>query len=114
MIHYLFKKIRNGKKSRTWYGRYKLDWMPKAKDINLGVTEKQVAEAKLRRIIKELQQEKEGLISPESIRNAAKMKIEIHLDDFIKDLQTLGRASHYVNVLKSSILTVCNLNSAGM
>ena len=48
MMHSLFKKRRNGEKSRTWYGRYKYDWMPVYKEINLGVTDKQVADKKLR------------------------------------------------------------------
>ncbi len=108
MIHYLFKKTRSGSKSRTWYGRYKYDWMPAFKEVNLGVTEKQVAEQKLRAIEKEAEQEQAGIIAPKSIREGLKVEIFQHLDDFINDRKTLGRTSHYIQTLQSCIQAVCN------
>jgi len=108
MMHMLFKKTRNNGKSRTWYGRYKYDWMPVFKEVNLGVTDKQVADQKLRAIEKEAENENAGLISPRTIRDASKIEISQHLADFIQDRETLGRTAHYTQTLESCIQLVCN------
>lgn len=64
--------------------------------------------AKLHRIIKELQQEKEGLISPKSIRDAEKKQISEHLQDFILNKSAIGRAKKHVQDIASRITAVCN------
>jgi integrase len=95
------------KTRKYYYGRYQLPWMPRPKDVNLKVSEKQLAWSVLNRIIKEAQMEHEGLIAPKAIREANGLRIEEHLQEFLNDRITLGRAPGYCQQLKSYILAVC-------
>jgi len=107
MTEYVLKKVRNGKKSRTWYGRYRLAWMPKLVEVNLQVTEKQVAESKLHRLVINAQLEHEGMIPLQSVREAAQKNINLYLYDFLQDRRTIGRAESYLVHLKNFIMRVC-------
>ena len=109
MICRLIKKNRGyGRLSRTWYMRYKYDWMPNSKDLNLGVTDKQVAGTKMRQIMKEIEEEHFGHIAPKAIRQAAKEPISVHLEAFLKDMATLGRSRKYVYFLKRYVTAIAD------
>jgi hypothetical protein len=77
MIAYIYrpKRQRNGKSvfSRIWRARLKLDGDVKARDISLGVSDKQVAEQKLRDITRDHERVSVGLLAPQ--RNARRLKI---------------------------------------
>jgi len=67
MICNVFKPKRktDGKKSqqRTYRGRYRLDGDRKLTDVSLHTFDKQVAVERLKRIVRQKQQEREGLIA---------------------------------------------------
>jgi integrase len=107
----LFKKNRNGKKSRTWYGRFQYDWMPKYKEINLNVTDKQVARKRLNELVYEAEQEEFGFQTGKTFRDAAKIEITDHLNDYLDNLTTLGRAPRYIHNIGARISTVCNASN---
>jgi len=100
MIFEVFKQryYRKGKKriSRLYRGRYRLDNDVPIIDIPLRTPDKQVAEERLRKIIKEKQQESAGIIAPKALRNAAQISLLDHLSDYIADLQAKGRDEMYI------------------
>ena len=62
MIFHVFKKNHGkGRVSRTYYGKYQCDGMSRAITLNLGVTEKRMAEKKLQILFDEAQNETNGI-----------------------------------------------------
>ena len=59
--------------STCYSGRYRLSGEFRDTTIALGVSDKQVAEAKLRRIVQELEREGEGLIPSRKLRDGLQM-----------------------------------------
>ena len=107
MQSFVFHKKSKGGKSRTWYGCYKYEWMAKRKEINLGVTDKQVALKKLREAILEAEREHFGLIPAKSIRDASQQEISVHLEAFLEDAAKLGNCKKYITGLRNYITTIC-------
>ncbi len=108
MTRTLFKKSRiKGAKDKYWHLRYQCDWMPKSVEVNLKVTDRQLAEKKRDHIINEAEKEHYGIIAPRAIREAAKIDIADHLKDFLSDLKTLGRASNYLVHLSNYVNRIC-------
>ena len=54
-------------------------------------------------IVREKQQEKAGLIAPEATRKAAELPIEIHLEQYTRDLYALNRDEQYVKELGNRV-----------
>src|SRR5271167_3863654 len=92
MICYLVKR----KGRRVWRGRYRLAGMPKPIEVPLGTADKQVAQTKLLKLVKEAEQERAGIIAPKSLRDGAQRRLNDHLADYTRDLEKLGRDSMYV------------------
>jgi integrase len=107
MTGYVFRRSRrkNGKvvKARTWCGRFRLAGDAKPVEVALDVTDKQTAEQKLKRIIKEHQQEREGVIAPKQQREASLRALKDHLEDFVHDRDRVGRNWRYVCGIKTMI-----------
>ena len=99
------KRIRNGKQivGRLYRGRYRLDNEIKSKEISLKTSDKQVAKERLRKIIQEQQQEAEGIISLRSVRNAANRPLLEHLEEYIADLETMGRSYEHVRHVEQRV-----------
>jgi hypothetical protein len=78
MTCFVFKTKRrvNGtvRTGRTWSGKYQLPGDLKLTVVALGVTDKQVALEKLRRLVREAEREREGLIQPKVERDALKRR----------------------------------------
>jgi len=91
-MRYTFKP----KGRRVWRGRYRLQDEKNITDISLDTWDRQVAEERLRKIVNEKDREKEGMIAPGSIRNAAQRKLVDHLDDYIADLEKAKRSNDYI------------------
>ena len=72
------KRRVNGKVrvSRTYTGQFRLAGDSKATRVSLGVSDKQVAEERLRRIVREAEREREGWSLPKEQREARKRSIE--------------------------------------
>ena len=92
------KRIRNGKLyvNRLYRGQYRLDNDVTVTNVPLKTPDKQVAEERLRKIIREKQQEGAGIIAPKALRDSAQKNLLDHLADFIADLTAKGRDAMYI------------------
>jgi integrase len=108
MICNVFKPKRktDGKKSqqRMYRGRYRLDGDSKLTDVPLHTFDKQVAVERLKKIVREKQQQREGLIASKPQREAAQKPLAEHLEDFIRSRQSIGRDEKYVKELRKKVL----------
>ena len=69
----------------------------------LRTTDKQVAEQKLRGIVREKQQEREGILPARSLREGASLPLSEHLPEFLRERATLGRGAKYVKQLRQQL-----------
>src|ERR1700690_4004886 len=101
MIEFVFRPSRRvgGKRvlERLYSGRYALGKGEKPVTVRLNTPDKLVASKRLRDIVVEQQREREGIILPKSIRQAAATKFGELLDDYAADLEGLGRARKHVH-----------------
>jgi integrase len=89
------------KGTRIW--RWKFRQQPKdakIQDITLGTSDKQVAERRRAELLREKQHERDGLILPKPLREAAQKKLTEHLDDFLGDMERRGKSEKYLANLK--------------
>lgn len=100
MICYEYKP----KKKRIWRGRYRLENEARLTDISLHSRDRQVAKERLRKIVKEKEQEREGIILPGSIRSAASKKLVDHLDGYVADLDKAGRSASHLDHVERRII----------
>ena len=100
---YKKKRRKNGKMipDRCYRGRYRLDGDFATTEIPLNTPDKQVAEKRLRELVKEKERERAGLIAPKSERVAADKPLATHLKEFVSDLKTKGRVERYIHDLES-------------
>jgi integrase len=100
MIAYVYrpKRQRNGKtvSSRIWRARLKLNGDIKPRDISLGVSDKQVAEQKLRENIRDHERVSVGLLAPATQRETFENPMEKLVDSYVADLKALGRSVDHV------------------
>jgi integrase len=87
-----FRKNGKLRETRNYYLRYRIGDMPSDKWVSLGVTDKQVAEKMAADFIRERERENAGIIEPKLMRDAAKKPLREHLDDYLADLVSRGRA----------------------
>ena len=111
MIFHVYKKKRtkNGKAvtDRCYRGRYRLDGDYAITELSLETADKQVAEQKLREIVKEKEMERSGLIAPKLERDSAVKPLDAHLEDFVADLKIKGRAERYWKSVDSNVQRLC-------
>jgi len=86
-----------------WWGQYRLDGDIKVTRVPLDTPDKQVATARLNKIVKEIQQEREGLIAPAPMRDAMNRSLTELGDLYADSLDALGRDDHYVRVTRARI-----------
>ncbi len=67
--------------------------------MSLDTTDKQVAEKRRAEQLAEKEREREGILAPKRMRDAAKLPILKHLDEFEADLQARGRVPKYIDNL---------------
>ena len=100
MIRTLYKpkRWRNGKRvvSRLYSAKVRLDGERKILYVPLHVTDKQVADEKLRRLVQEREKEMHGLLPAKAMRDAANESLSKHLEGFIGDLRAKGRNGKYI------------------
>ncbi len=89
---------------RTYVGQYRLAGDLKATRVPLRVSDKQVAEEKLRRIVQNAEREREGLSPPKEQRDAAKRPIESFVGEYMQSRRGLNRDAKYVSELGRKIL----------
>ncbi len=90
--------------ARRWSGTGRRDGKPT--DVPLRTTDKQVAKARLDRIVQELEREREGMVAPKSIRVGAQVPLVDQMKEHLAERLRLGRREQYVNGLRAHILTL--------
>jgi len=81
------------------------------KVVNLGVTDKQVAEQKVADLRRDIEREGVGLIAPQAMRVAASRALVDHVVDYIKDMAALGCCEKHIGIVESHCR--CLLNECG-
>jgi len=107
MICYVYRQ----EGSKVWRGRYRLDGDVLPTDVALRVSDKQVAEEKLRKLVREAEREAAGIAVPKTQRHAAQKPLLDHLADYTADLTSLGRDDEYVYIVEhqaTRLMTECN------
>jgi integrase len=107
MIQTLYrpKRMRNGKRiiSRLYSARIRLDGERRILNVSLGVTDKDVAKDKLRKLVQEMEKEFHGLISSKAMRDAAQEPLSKHLKDFMGDLRVKRRNDKYIGEFENRL-----------
>ena len=109
MIAFRFRQ----KGRRIWRCRYRVGDATQITEVSLHTPDKRVAAERLRDLVRELEREAAGIISPRLQRNAAQRNLLDHLEDYVRDLTTLGRDSMYIyNIEKrvSRLIAECGWN----
>ena len=88
---------------RLWWGQYRLDGDTGITRVPLDTPDKQVALERLNKIVKSIQQEREGLIAPAPLRDATSRSLTELGDLYADNLDALGRDGHYVGVTRARI-----------
>ena len=103
-FHLIKRKRRKGGKvapDRTYTGRYHIEpWEP-WKSVALGVTDKQVAEKKMRELIERIEKERAGLVLPADQVIAANRSLVELLADFVQDHKARGHNRKYTDNLEA-------------
>jgi integrase len=92
------KRWQNGKRvtARLYRARVKLAGDSKVRDIALQVSDKQVAQQKLNKLIQELEHESAGLIPAKVEREAAQSPLLDLVSEYVKELTVLGRSGDHL------------------
>src|ERR1039458_8086836 len=92
------KRLQNGKRTtgRLYRARIKLAGDSKVRDIALQVSDKQVAQQKLNKLIRELEHESAGLIPAKVEREAAQSPLLDLVSEYVNELTVLGRSGDHL------------------
>ncbi len=111
MINTLYKP----KGSRIWRWKYRQQPADvKIQDVSLHTSDKQVAEKRRTELLREKQHERDGIILPKSLRDAAQRNLSEHLQDYLGDARRLGlSAKHVANIefRVCRLITECHWSS---
>ncbi len=99
------KRLRNGKRStgRLYRARVKLAGDSKVRDIALQVSDKQVAQQKLNKLVQELEHESAGLIPAKAEREAAQSPLLDLVSEYVNELTVLGRSADHLRHVRTTI-----------
>lgn len=75
----------------------------RGKPVNLGVTDKQVAEQKAAALIRDNEREGIGLIAPQTMRLAATRRLGEHVIEFTLDREACGRSESHITHLRGRL-----------
>lgn len=92
----VFKRKRRGKRDRNYTGDYLSPLTGTRAQVALRVTDKRVAEEKLRQLVQDEEREAVGLALPKPLVQAAALPLAEHLRDYLADLKAQGRARGYL------------------
>ena len=87
----------------------------KVLDISLGTSELRVAEKRRAEKRNQIQLERDGLIPPKTVLEAAQRKLVEHLEDFIGDMRRRGKSEKYLANLEFRVgrtIQECHWNTA--
>ena len=97
-------RTRQGK-SPFYSARIQMPGWSKPRDFRLQVTQKRVAQEKLREMVKEFELEAVGLAPAASIRSAAKTPLLEHLAAYLESVAASGKSKNTVSAYKRGIST---------
>ena len=97
------KKRKDGKRS-PYRGRFRLSPDEKFREVPLHTTDKQIARKRLREIVQEEQNEREGFIRPKKEREAMQRPLLEHIETFVAERYKIGRDEKYVRELRKKLL----------
>ena len=103
MIAYLFQPHNNGRKARLWSARIRLDEWPKPRYFALHVTDKRVADQKMRVLVTELEREAHGVGIPKPAREAFRTPLKEHHDAFIAACEAAKLSRNTLNKYRHSL-----------
>jgi len=103
---YRHKRKKNGKivMARLYRGRFRMDGETEVTEVSLNTADKRLAQQRLEELIRERQMEKQGLLAPRALREAAESEIGEHLAAYVADLTALNRDERYIYELKNRVL----------
>lgn len=120
MIAFVFKPTRivQGRRvqSRLYSGRYRLAGQRKTTTIALHVTDKEVAEKKLKGLIREIERDAIGIGVPKRLRLAAENSWMEHVNAYCADLAGRRRDAEYIATTKRRLTKLgrdCNWTRIG-
>jgi integrase len=92
------KRWRNGRRvtGRLYRARVKLEGDNRVRDIPLKVSDKQVAQQKLNKLVQELEHESAGLIPAKAERDAAQSPLLDLVSEYVNELTVLGRSADHL------------------
>lgn len=103
MSSYVFKPCRTvgGKavRAKSYSGRYRLVGEPRAVQVALKVTDKQVAQSKLAGIVKQAEMERQGLAAPRRQVETVSLPLKSVVREWVADLNAKGRKPHYCGIM---------------
>ena len=99
------KRLRNGKRTigRLYRARVKLTGDNKVRDIPLKVSDKQVAQQKLNKLVQELEHESAGLIPAKPERETAQSPLLDLVSEYVNELTSLGAVGRSPAPCKNAI-----------
>jgi len=94
------KRFRNGKRviSRLYSARYRPVGLSRVVTVPLHVSDRQVAEEKLRKLIRDQEREEMGLLVPKRVRVAAAQSLGDHVKAYCGDLEARKRDAKYIAI----------------
>jgi len=102
----IFRPSRNGTKAKNWVARIYVRPGEKPKQVPLHVSMKETAQKKTRELLLNMEKEEAGLILPAHQREAAKRGLIGHLDDYLHNLEQLGRKGQYIKQREKQLLRI--------
>lgn len=87
-------------RGRTWHARVRLDSWTHPREISLKVSDKRVAEEKLRELVRRWERQEIGLLPSDAVLESTNRPILSLLADFLADLEVRGRAAATTRVYR--------------
>ena len=103
MIAYLFQPFKNGEKSRLWSARIRLDGWPKLRYFPLHVTDRRVADQKMRELVTELERDAHGVGVPKATREAQQTPLLKHHAAFLAACESAKLSPNTLNKYRHSL-----------
>jgi integrase len=97
--------------ARTFSGKFQLPGDAKPTVVPLGVMLKEVAQKKLREIVRDIERQRAGLTPSKAARDAAKQSVETAIEEYIQSRRGLHCNEKYVRELELKLLRLmreCN------
>jgi integrase len=103
MIAFIFHPHKNGEKSRLWSARIRLEGWSKPRYFPLHVTDKRVADQKLRELVTDLEREAHGVGVPRAAREAQHTSLTDHHVGFMAACISAQLSTNTLNKYRHSL-----------